>query len=1131
MINLIISTYDKLIKVQKNLISNLSETDLKKLIETLSDIAVFTYDNKIDKINFFNKLEILNEDIRDKIYIELYSKYNDEKHKEDIINKEVKKYYIKSLDSGNLERFISFVEKLNFDENYYDIMDRINNTCKISENDFYSTKKNKNIILLCKLNDKKLIKKEDNIYFENCKPILETIYSEIDDTEDGKKIKISQLKSLFNCKEENYIIEKFKLFTLIKENLDDNSIYLDDNSLYKKLKGIYEKINKTLKELIYISNNFKKYFGKVYEKDIKKIEEYISNIEQGSWSYYDNIQTDLDQILGRKNEADEIDKVINLNLFNIIYRHTKGEDQKIHFENALNKLNNINDILKSKDKENKGIIDEIKQNNSLIDEEIKKYFAQQKENNELSLLVHFDSYERDIKSIFYFFDNFHNDENWNKILCPKYKDLSKENIEEYLKELKEKKIYDYESERKSKSYYIQFFNYLYQKQQAIDFLNQDHDNLNLLYEKLDPSKGMLGVKDIDDTISCVEFFSELKKFEQNEAIFNHIKDKFKGNEKLIESFKNFSDVHPTIIELNQSFDDLSLSLYDEVKLILKKAEIILEQNGEEIIIKEANESKEKKVKIQYNTVNDLFKLKNKINVKPKNTVGESENEKTLIKKNNTLLLFKDIVNNIESIYEHLLVLRKKDNILPIRIKVEIETEEEDDKENIKVKYYINDKKGKEVEKSFEYIDKYLSNAKNDFIKQLEQFYKKNDYIRFFYGRQFVTIVNHLDGYKKIFPFLRNILNDIGEEEIKTGVIINDHKYNDFIRDYEEYHKEIFENIIEYVVTLFLNNKSSLEKHYENMKIKNETLKGIYTYDSNSESMEEDILQIFLDKIGGLPIAQNILITNKETSYEELQAFLNRAILCRYNTLFAIEINESFSESQQRYLNRFIDKFLTYKCEKKGTNDKGNPKEYMDSCLVFICNDKTKSALNYIKKSITTDILKLRKPHNLNTTFVMDDNTNFSSNDNTNTFLILNTSNKNINSSKDFSNENIKTSRDILNKNIHVIKSENCGLGKTEKIKKEIKAKGKKYIHFPVGGNITRDILFKKLKTIVDKIEESENNDVKNVAIHLDLFDNNEHSILNEFLFSFLITKFYSNSENVLYIPIDIEIFVEVPNCF
>ena len=56
-------------------------------------------------------------------------------------------------------------------------------------------------------------------------------------------------------------------------------------------------------------------------------------------------------------------------------------------------------------------------------------------------------------------------------------------------------------------------------------------------------------------------------------------------------------------------------------------------------------------------------------------------------------------------------------------------------------------------------------------------------------------------------------------------------------------------------------------------------------------------------------------------------------------------------------------------------------------------------------------------------------------------------------------------------------------------------------------------IFKKLKTIVDKSEESENNELKNVAIHLDLNDNNEHSILNEFL----LTKFYSNSENVLYI--------------
>ena len=71
----------------------------------------------------------------------------------------------------------------------------------------------------------------------------------------------------------------------------------------------------------------------------------------------------------------------------------------------------------------------------MTNEEIKKF----KQGEELSLLVNFDSYTNDIKSIFYLFDNLSNDENRKKILCPKYKDISKDNIEQYLKELQEKK--------------------------------------------------------------------------------------------------------------------------------------------------------------------------------------------------------------------------------------------------------------------------------------------------------------------------------------------------------------------------------------------------------------------------------------------------------------------------------------------------------------------------------------------------------------------------------------------------------------------------------------------------------------------------------------------------------------------
>ena len=68
----------------------------------------------------------MNKEIQDKIYTELYYKYNDEKHKEEIMNKIVKQYYIKNLEYNNFDIFISFIEKLEYDD-YKDMMNRINN--------------------------------------------------------------------------------------------------------------------------------------------------------------------------------------------------------------------------------------------------------------------------------------------------------------------------------------------------------------------------------------------------------------------------------------------------------------------------------------------------------------------------------------------------------------------------------------------------------------------------------------------------------------------------------------------------------------------------------------------------------------------------------------------------------------------------------------------------------------------------------------------------------------------------------------------------------------------------------------------------------------------------------------------
>jgi len=108
----------------------------------------------------------------------------------------------------------------------------------------------------------------------------------------------------------------------------------------------------------------------------------------------------------------------------------------------------------------------------------------------------------------------------------------------------------------------------------------------------------------------------------------------------------------------------------------------------------------------------------------------------------------------------------------------------------------------------------------------------------------------------------------------------------------------------------------------------------------------------------------------------------------------------------------------------------------------------------------------------------------------------------------------------------VITSDICGLGKSEKIKKIIKDENKRYFHFPLGGILSKDIIFNKLNNLLNKIKNKvKEQNYKEIAILLDLTESEEISIINEFFFSFLITKFYLNNESILYIPKDISIYI------
>ena len=108
----------------------------------------------------------------------------------------------------------------------------------------------------------------------------------------------------------------------------------------------------------------------------------------------------------------------------------------------------------------------------------------------------------------------------------------------------------------------------------------------------------------------------------------------------------------------------------------------------------------------------------------------------------------------------------------------------------------------------------------------------------------------------------------------------------------------------------------------------------------------------------------------------------------------------------------------------------------------------------------------------------------------------------------------------------------------------IKSENKCYYHLPLGGILTKKIIFEKLFNLLNRIrkdassknkneekyfEKSENINYSNIAIHLDLLETRDISLINEFLFSFLITKFYIYNGDIIYIPSDIQIYIEIPN--
>ena len=1133
-LNSLTKTYDQIIK--QNEIK--PKTENYQILARIS-ILFFNYENEKNKFKFIeNKIKRLDKDIIPKIFIEIMRisinkkdvKKEDNGFREidDIENEKVEDFgkmkdyilmqFTNLKNKKDIDNIISLIECLQEGkikeiddkkkEENKEIINEFLNKLLDEENlfkkeEFFSNTESLKILLLFKLNEKGIIQKNDknDKYYNNLEGLMKSIKEDLEG-----EIKKKTFDEFLKIKE-----------PIIKKRLSLLGIILGSyNSIgaYNELKETNKRINEDINKLIDIKDNIIIYHRETYKDKIKALIDLIRDNQNKKINEYKSgkIKDFIRELEGLSGIIDLVKKVKNNLLFNVIYENINlGRSEEEHFEGAVERLDNfgielqkdsgITDIYNNK--EYKKIFDIIKEKLSTNEkrakefiDNLKEYFGIKKQDliNDLTILFKIKKYEMDINSIIFFFEFFQKDNpKWNQKLDKKKfenlfrkkenaKENEQENVQEnpkendfekiknYLKELKENGIYNYDNIQN----YNKLFTCLYDKKEAIDFLfSKIEKGITHLYDRIQPTDRTISIADIKNTEDCISAFSEMKKAEDNFRIHTYIKNM---KEEKISKFENFSRIYSSIIELDIFYDD-SENLYDEVKDKIKDKAFNIFQDEDDF------------------NLEDLIHLKNKIHIKNENTNKKQESnseENQLRLKCDILKSFKNLISNLEIINSFINVLRSKGSSLPI--KISIKTKIINDK--LSIEYYLDGKKN-----NFEFIRDFLFNAKNNYIFQINSLYKEKLNLRFLYGKQFRSIMKHLESNLKIDSFLRYIINNKdNNKQIKEGFKAIIRNATDFINQYQLYNKNSLESISKYITTVFDKNNLKIEDHFNNMEIKFKDMnyKGIYLHECENNSMEKFILNLYWDKLGELPIAQNILIANKETSPEEIQAFFYRAILCNYNVLFVVEINDSFSDYQQGILNSYIanllsEKYKNYKEEKKEDIEKKNTEKYLDSCIFFVYekqNKKIMSFLNEIKKYELQDISYKKFINDKNDAFLSDLG------------------------------------------NIKVITSEICGLGKSEKIKTIIKDENKKYFHFPLGGILSKDIIFNKLENLLNRIKnEIKEDNYKDIAIHLDLTESEEISIINEFFFSFLITKFYINNESIIYIPKDITIYIEIPNCF
>jgi len=430
-------------------------------------------------------------------------------------------------------------------------------------------------------------------------------------------------------------------------------------------------------------------------------------------------------------------------------------------------------------------------------------------------------------------------------------------------------------------------------------------------------------------------------------------------------------------------------------------------------------------------------------------------------------------NKDDDIISYFNKIEDNNNISLLKIKIKIENNSD---ESYKIHYFLNGKKNKNFSDTYEIIN----NIYNSIIAIQRNAYLKKNYINFIYGKQFHLFFDYFYNQKineNFKCFLHYFTNCENLNLKSVGHLFQNLSPKNNNIDFEFY-QNFIDQCEQFLDKLCKDKGLSLEIIYQQNKIKKdfEKMKGIYF--NGTTNLENEIIQCYKFFTNNMPLAKTLLLCKQDTTIEELLSFLHRAINCKYHILFCLARTNYLSEDKKNFILETVSELLGEEIEE-------NRSDKMNSFLII---------MNYnIKDELFQSLFRLKyiKPLDIQR-------------DKINTIKILE------------NNDNIKTM---------LIYSDHSGVGKSTYIKNKAK---EGYIYFPLGGNFTKENTLKRLQYLNNKYKI---NLKSNLLFHVDLFDTEQNSLMNDFLYFILITKLYGQDDNIFYLSKKIILYLEIPNSF